>query len=197
MAPYPEGTPSEAQDAQLRVWTGHSVDRLLVLLIGGNLGDRLDLIHRTRRLCGLLMGSLLQASRIYETAAWGTTDQPAFLNQVLVLDSPYSTRSLLDQAHRLEGRMGRRHRRHWGEREQDIDILFHGKRVINSTDLRVPHPRMAERRFVLAPLAELLPDWVHPVEGLPIRAMLEACSDPLPAQAIPAVPGNPDLLGPL
>ncbi len=157
-------------------------ERLVVLLIGGNLGDRLDRIVRARMLCSLLMGRLLMASRIYETAAWGTEDQAAFLNQVLVLESPYSSPVLLRLAKRIEGRFGRRHRRHWGEREQDIDLLFHGARIVDSPDLRVPHPRMAERRFVLAPLAEILPEWRHPETGFRMQAMLAACTDPLPVR---------------
>ena len=156
----------------------------VVLLIGGNIGDRLDLIRRARRRCALLIGRELGHSRIYETAAWGTEDQAPFLNQVLVLQSPYRTACILDAAKRIEGWLGRRHRRHWGEREQDIDVLFHGQRVIDKADLRVPHPRMAERRFVLAPLAEILPDWRHPQNGLSVAEMLDACPDALPARPV-------------
>lgn len=157
------------------------LDGIVVLLIGGNLGDRLDLIGRARRRCILLIGRALAQSAVYETAAWGTEDQASFLNQVLVLQSPYSTRAIMEHAQRIEGWLGRRHRRHWGEREQDIDILFHGERIIDKPDLRVPHPRMAERRFVLVPLAEVLPGWRHPESGHSAVDMLRMCPDELEA----------------
>jgi 2-amino-4-hydroxy-6-hydroxymethyldihydropteridine diphosphokinase len=165
----------------------HSV----LLLLGGNLGDRADLLARARRLCGLLIGAERGASRVYETAAWGTEDQPPFLNQALALDTPYSPRGVLTAARAIEGRLGRRHRRHWGEREQDVDLLFHDQRIVDDPDLRIPHPRMAERRFVLRPLADLAPDRVHPVLGLTVAELLAACPDPLTVRPWPSAEGPP------
>ena len=99
----------------------------------------------------------MACSSVYETAPWGITDQPAFLNQVLRLSTTLSPGALLRIILQIEEQMGRVRVRKWGQRLIDIDILFYGNSVIAEEDLVIPHPGIAERRFVLEPLVEIAP----------------------------------------
>jgi 2-amino-4-hydroxy-6-hydroxymethyldihydropteridine diphosphokinase len=129
--------------------------------LGGNLGDRqLNL----RQAAAALPESvrIARASRVYETAPWGYTDQPNFLNQVLEVETSLSPLELLGELKKIEAGLGRQQTFRYGPRLIDIDILFYGSRVLDAPGLQIPHPRLAERAFVLAPLAELAPNLVHP-----------------------------------
>ena len=126
-----------------------------VLSLGSNLGDRLaDL-----RLAVAGLGEAVRAiSPVYETAPWGIADQPDFLNAAAELSTRLSPRALLDLCLDAERKLKRVREERWGPRLIDIDILVFGDRIIHETGLEVPHPRMLERAFVLAPLAEIAPD---------------------------------------
>ena len=127
--------------------------------LGSNLGDRRA--HLRRALTGL--EDVVAVSPVYETEPLGgPAGQPAYLNLVVELDTERSPRELLETARRLEGEAGRVRTVRHGPRTLDVDVLMVGDAVVAQPDLVVPHPRMWQRRFVLAPLADLAPDLVPP-----------------------------------
>jgi 2-amino-4-hydroxy-6-hydroxymethyldihydropteridine diphosphokinase len=150
------------------------------LLIGGNLGNRPENLDRTIDLVTGRCGSMLEQSSVYETAAWGKTDQPDFLNQVILINSPYGPETLLKLILAVEQELGRFRGEKYGPRIIDIDILLFNNEVIDLPGLQIPHPRMASRRFVLTPLAEIAGKLIHPVTGKTIDQMQIECTDPLP-----------------
>ena len=142
------------------------------LALGSNLGDRLAnlqaaiaALHPEAR--------VLQISPVYETPPWGYTDQPAFLNQVVQAETTLTPAGLLKKLKHIEARLGRRATFRNGPRLIDLDILFYDDLVLDNPGLAIPHPRLAERAFVLVPLADLAPDWPHPVLKQRVRALLE------------------------
>jgi 2-amino-4-hydroxy-6-hydroxymethyldihydropteridine diphosphokinase len=147
----------------------------IFLLLGSNIGDRHKNLLSARTLVDLKAGPVLFHSDIYETAPWGKTDQPAFLNQALQMETDLSPFDLLIMLKAIEKEVGRTDTERWGPRIIDIDILFYGEEVLDHPDLKIPHPYLAERRFALAPLAELVPDFVHPVLHLTVQEMLDKC----------------------
>ena len=140
--------------------------------LGSNLGDRkanlADAI--TRLACDSVR--ILRTSSVWETEPRDVLDQPWFLNQVVEVESDLLPRQLFQRIQRIEREMGRQRRMPKGPRLIDIDILLYGNAVVKSDDLEIPHPRMTERRFVLAPLAELAPDLRHPGSGQTVRELL-------------------------
>lgn len=151
----------------------------IYLLTGGNMGDRLHNLKQSLGLIEETVGAIVKRSSIYETAAWGFTEQPSFLNQVLCVTSTLGAETLLQKLLHIELELGRKRLQKMGPRLIDIDILFYGNQVISTPDLTVPHPRMAERRFVLTPLNEIAPDLVHPLLKKTIRQLLKDCPDQL------------------
>ncbi len=122
--------------------------------LGGNLGDRREMMRAAiAGIRELLDG--VQASSLYESAAWGVTDQPAFLNAVVRGRTGLAPLELLDATQAIEHNLGRVREQHWGPRLIDIDILLYGREVIDEPRLQVPHPYMNRRGFVLRPLADL------------------------------------------
>ena len=104
-------------------------------------------------------------------------DQPPYLNQAVLLHTPLLPLVLLHEMQAIEDQLGRERTIHWGPRTIDIDMLFYNNDIIRSGQLQVPHPNIAVRRFVLVPLAEIVPNWVHPENGQTCNALLEACTD--------------------
>jgi 2-amino-4-hydroxy-6-hydroxymethyldihydropteridine diphosphokinase len=154
------------------------------LLTGGNEGDRYLNLQQARANIELICGQLLLISSLYETAAWGKTDQPDFLNQVLLVNTVLSPRSLLDAIFSIEEKGGRKRTVKNAPRTIDIDILFYNRLVLEESGLTIPHPRIAERRFVLEPLNEISPEFVHPVFGKTIHELLLECNDELAVKKI-------------
>ena len=123
---------------------------------------------------------------MYETAAWGISDQPSFLNQALMLSTSLSARQLLRKVLQIEKEMGRERKEKMGPRLIDIDIIFFDDEIHDLQFLKIPHPEMQNRRFVLTPLAEIAPNLEHPVLKKTIAQLLEECPDNLEVKKITA-----------
>jgi len=164
----------------------------LYLLLGGNLGPREQTLAQARELIETLIGPIEAASALYETAAWGVEDQPDFLNQALLVQTMLLPLEVLACTQTIEALLGRQPRRTWGEREMDVDILFFGDFIVELPDLRIPHPRLALRRFVLVPLAEIAPHFRHPERNLTIAELLATCPDSLPVKRLGNDGPSPD-----
>lgn len=154
------------------------------LLLGTNLGNRKKNLALARNSIELSVGSILKASSLYETAAWGKTDQPAFLNQAIQVETTLGAEQALKKILAIEKKMGRIREEKWGERIIDIDILLFGNEIIESPALTVPHPQLANRKFALESLNEIAADTEHPILKIKIREMLERCSDKLAVSRI-------------
>ena len=155
------------------------------LLLGSNLGDRTALLQVARTQLATTVGKIIATSALYETAAWGREDQPAFLNQALAIRTNLSTDQLLVQCQAAERHAGRQRHERWGSRTLDVDILLFGDVIIDEPSLTVPHKRLAERRFALVPMTEIAGPLVHPQLGATISELLACCPDPLPVQPWP------------
>jgi 2-amino-4-hydroxy-6-hydroxymethyldihydropteridine diphosphokinase len=156
----------------------------LFLLLGSNLGDRVSYLQEACRQLSALFGESGQKSSLYETAAWGVEDQPAFLNQALLFHSDIPALEVLAFTQQVEQDLGRERKERWGARVIDIDILFYGNTVLETPTLTIPHPHLHQRRFTLAPLAELAPQFVHPVLNQTIEQLITVCLDPLEVKLI-------------
>ena len=149
------------------------------LLIGGNQGDRVARLAIARDHIAAAGGHLLLASALYETAAWGKTDQPDFLNQAIKVSTTQDATAWLLTLLDIEEKMGRRRGEKYGPRIIDIDILFFNNSILHEPQLTIPHPEIQNRRFALTPLEEIAPFLIHPVLGKTIRELLAECTDPL------------------
>lgn len=150
------------------------------LLIGGNLGDRVAYLNQAKSLLSLRSGRISAVSGIYETAAWGITDQEAFLNQAILLETALNASELMQTLLHAENEIGRIRTEKYGPRIIDIDILLFNDEIIHQPDLKIPHPELANRRFALEPLNELAPSFIHPVLKKSIGELLKICPDTLP-----------------
>lgn len=144
--------------------------------LGTNLGDRQANLQTALDRLGAVV-TIRMVSPVYETEPWGVTDQPKFLNMAVVGETALEPDALLAALKRIEGDMGRTETVRYGPRVIDLDILFYDDRVVHNAQLEIPHPRLAERRFVLAPLADIAPDFKHPVLGLSVRELLGRLPD--------------------
>jgi 2-amino-4-hydroxy-6-hydroxymethyldihydropteridine diphosphokinase len=149
------------------------------LLIGGNMGDRMANLAQAIHLINQEIGPIQLTSSIYETAAWGNTNQPDFLNQSLMLHTSLDEETLMHQLLNIEIGMGRKRDIPMGPRTIDLDIIYFNDLVIENELITIPHPKIAERRFVLIPLAEIAPKFLHPVLNKTNEALLKDCGDSL------------------
>lgn len=152
----------------------------IYLVIGGNMGDRELFLSKSLAEIAAYIGEIVQLSAVYETASWGNTDQRAFLNQVVYVKSALSAKEVLVTCLQIEQRMGRVREEKWGSRTIDIDLLFFNHELIEEEDLKIPHPFLHQRRFVLVPMNEIASTLSHPVLHKTIRELLHDCEDTLP-----------------
>lgn len=149
------------------------------LLLGTNLGNREGMLNAAIALIRDDVGEVKRISATYETAAWGKTDQPDFLNIALMVATSMTAKNLLNQVLSIEEQLGRVRKEKWGARLIDIDIIFYGDEVIEENDLKIPHPEMHNRKFVLKPLAEIAAEHKHPILKKSVAEILLHLSDPL------------------
>ncbi len=150
----------------------------IVLLLGSNLGKRKYHLGRARKRIELALGPIYEQSSIYETEAWGMSEQTSsFLNQVIITRSAVSPETVLEIIERIEDKPESKNDKTYRSRLLDIDILFYGNRVIHEDHLHIPHPLIPKRNFVLVPLLEIMPEFVHPELNQTIKSLYDQTDD--------------------
>jgi 2-amino-4-hydroxy-6-hydroxymethyldihydropteridine diphosphokinase len=149
------------------------------LSLGSNEGDRIAWLQKALELLAATCGEIVKISSIYETAAWGLGAQPDFLNMAVLINTDKSPEELLQEIHNIETALGRQRNIKWGPRTLDIDILLYNHDIIQTPELKVPHPFLHERRFTLVPLVEIAPRYIHPQLHQTVSELLAACPDQL------------------
>ncbi|WP_212003146.1 2-amino-4-hydroxy-6-hydroxymethyldihydropteridine diphosphokinase [Chitinophaga sp. HK235] len=152
-----------------------------ILLIGGNLGDRIANLQKAIQYIAAEAGEVIKTSALYQTAPWGSVDQPDYLNQGLEIHTTLDALTLLHTLLGIERRIGRIRQEKWGARVIDIDLIFFNSEIVSLPELKLPHPRMHLRQFVLVPLNEIVPDYLHPVLHKTVRQLQQECPDDLSA----------------
>ncbi len=145
---------------------------VVYLLLGSNMGNSLQFLTDARTHIENEIGAISVSSSIYQTAAWGKTDQPDFMNQVVKVNSNFAPEEVLQTILAIEKKLGRERTEKWAARTIDIDILFYDLMIINHDNLIIPHPFLQERAFALAPLSELAPNLEHPILKQTISTLL-------------------------
>jgi|CXWL01.1.fsa_nt_gi 2-amino-4-hydroxy-6-hydroxymethyldihydropteridine diphosphokinase len=151
----------------------------IVLSLGSNLGEREQHLQQAGELLEKAYIRIQQGSSVYETQPFGIADQPDFLNQVLVVKTKLPPHFLLEKLLMIEKKMGRVRGQKNGPRIIDIDLLFYKNISIDEQDFLLPHPGLPDRRCVLQPMADLIPDAIHPLLNMSIRQLLDECPDQL------------------
>lgn len=151
----------------------------VILLAGGNHAQTFDLLNKAIDMINDEVGTIVTTSSYYKTAAWGPIPQPDFINIAIIIRSFLPPLVLLNKVLSIEARLGRKRLVKYGPRTIDIDVLFYGNTVIKSESLIIPHPEIANRRFVLLPCCELIPNFIHPMLHSSIKQLLVKCQDKL------------------
>ncbi|HEY0031095.1 MAG TPA: 2-amino-4-hydroxy-6-hydroxymethyldihydropteridine diphosphokinase [Bacteroidia bacterium] len=150
------------------------------LLLGGNIGDKEQNLQKAGDLISQRAGPVLEESSIFVTKAWGKEDQPDFYNKAISIETALPATALLTVLLNIESELGRtRTGDKWQERIIDIDILLYNQEIIDLPELKIPHPYLQDRKFVLAPLFQIAPELVHPVLKKSVEELLNECKDPL------------------
>lgn len=154
------------------------------LLLGSNLGDSRAMLTKAAKHIENRIGAIIKTSSLYRTKAWGIENQPDFLNQVLEVDTLLDPELLLQCISDIERLLGRIRYQKWQSRIIDIDILYYGHEIVELPHLTIPHPENQNRNFVLAPMAEIAPDFIHPKLGISQKQLLENSPDILEIEII-------------
>lgn len=152
---------------------------MIATILGSNSGDKYQLLKEAAHLLSA-SGEIIQQSSFYETEPWGFESDENFLNQVIIFETPLNPSDFLHRCLEVEKKLGRVRNPNgprYTSRPIDIDILFCDSQIINTPELIVPHPRICERHFVLAPLAEVIPDFIHPGKQKSVLELLSICPD--------------------
>ncbi|NQX91078.1 MAG: 2-amino-4-hydroxy-6-hydroxymethyldihydropteridine diphosphokinase [Flavobacteriales bacterium] len=149
------------------------------LLIGGNLGQRHLFLKHARAMINETMGKIELVSSVYESPPWGFDTTHSFLNQIVVIETDLDAFDLLSRCKTIEKALGRKRKETPGytSRTMDVDIIYYGNQQIDSDLLKIPHPLLHERKFVLMPLAEVMPNFAHPLLHKTNLELLQALED--------------------
>lgn len=148
--------------------------------LGSNKGERISYLNKAVDMIkDIKKTKIIRTSSVYETEPWGVSEQEDYLNSVIEIETPLDARSLLIELKNIEKTLGRIDSRKWAEREIDIDLLFFENEIVDEGSLKVPHPQLENRKFVLVPMNEISPDFIHPVLGKKISELLNETSDNL------------------
>lgn len=148
--------------------------------LGSNKGDRIGYIESAvSEIINVEKIELIKSSSIYETEPWGISDQNYYLNCIHQIQTSLNAETLFEELKNIEKKLGRKDNKKWYEREIDIDLLFYNREIINSTTMKIPHPQIENRRFVLVPMNEVAPEFVHPILNKSISQILNETSDRL------------------
>lgn len=144
-----------------------------IIALGSNMGDRRQFLENGISEIGARIGTVMRRSSIWETKAYGVTDQADFLNMAVSVETSMDPETLLHELLTIEKEQHRKRIIHWGPRTLDLDLIYYGDRIIHSDDLIVPHPDRCNREFVLGPIAEIEPDFPDPQEGKTVLELLK------------------------
>lgn len=148
------------------------------LCLGGNIGDTRNYLQNAVAMIGRRIGRIVSQSAVYQSEPWGFNAEQMFLNQVVVAETELEPHAVLELCLQIEAELGRtRSGNGYEPRTIDIDIVFFGQQIISQPDLQVPHPLMHRRNFVLRPLCDVAADFVHPIFGLTVKQLADACRD--------------------
>jgi 2-amino-4-hydroxy-6-hydroxymethyldihydropteridine diphosphokinase len=150
----------------------------IIILLGSNLGDRLANLQQAITSIASF-STILQQSNIYQTAAWGNTNQADFLNQAIEIQTNQTAENLMHALLAIESQMGRVRLQKWEPRIIDLDIIFYESAIHTTDFIQIPHPEMQNRAFVLKPLLDLIPNFEHPILKQTISQLWEKCPDQL------------------
>jgi len=151
----------------------------VVLGLGGNQGEVIETLKKACVMIESFIGSIKMKSSYYQTEAWGRKDQPDFVNQIIVLNTFIEPSGVLEKSLFIEKTLGRQRNEKWGGRVIDIDIISYGNIVVDTEPLKLPHPYLSQRNFVLYPLEEIYPDWTHPITKKKAFELKLECKDKL------------------
>ena len=153
------------------------MNHTICLHLGSNLGSRS--LNLEKAILGISqeIGEVTNQSSIYQTQAWGETEQPDFLNQAVLAITELLPHDVLKKLLGIEEKMGRIREKKWGPRIIDIDLLFYDDLILETPDLTIPHPQISNRNFVLIPTMEVFGNFIHPVFNLSIEELYLRCRD--------------------
>lgn len=149
----------------------------VVLHLGSNKGHRSQNLKFAQILINQSIGLVHSESMLYVTSAWGKEDQDDFYNMAILVSSTLNADQILEKIHIIEDKLGRVRLEKWGPREIDIDIIFIGEQIIEKPHLKIPHPELSNRNFVLVPLMDLCPSFKHPILNKTIKEIYSECTD--------------------
>lgn len=156
----------------------------MIVLLGGNQGNVRATFHASLEFLNKRVGKVITMSSLYATQAWGPVKQDDFLNKVVIIETTLSPGLIMKQLLLIENIFGRKRSEKYGPRTLDLDILFFDEEIVKLEWLKIPHPEIHNRRFVLTPLCELVPRMKHPVTGKTMHTLLEECKDTLEVKKI-------------